>query len=321
MCRAYGPPESVRVEEVSSSPVGPGELRIRVAAAAVNFPDVLLVAGEYQVKLPPPFTPGSELAGTVIEVGDGVTAFAAGDRVFGTTMSGAFAEEAVVPAGAVRPTPASVGDPAAAALGVAHRTAIHTLRSVARVQPGEEVVVLGAGGGVGLATVALATLLGASVTAVAGSDDRLAASGAAGARHLIDRRQGDLRGQLRTALPDGADVVVDPVGGDLAEPALRSLRWGGRFVTVGYAAGAIPRIPLNLVLLKGVHILGFEFRSFVEHAPDEAAGNDAELLELFATGRVTPHVGATFGLDDVAAALRLVADGHAVGKVVIDLSA
>jgi NADPH2:quinone reductase len=320
VCRAYGAPETVTVEDVPSVPPGPGEVRIGVTAAAVNFPDVLLVAGEYQIKVPPPFTPGSELAGTVLEVGSGVSGIAVGDRVFGTTMSGAFAEEVVVAATAVQPTPAAVGDAAAAAFGVAHRTAFHTLRSVARVQAGDEVVVLGAGGGVGLATVALATLLGAKVTAVAGSDDRLAAAAAEGAVLLIDRRAGDLRAQLRDLLPNGTDVVVDTVGGDLAEPALRSLRWGGRFVTVGYASGTIPRIPLNLVLLKGVQILGFEFRGFVGHEPEAAARDDAELLQLLAAGRVTPHIGATYGLDAVVDALRLVGDGHAVGKVVLDLS-
>jgi NADPH2:quinone reductase len=286
----------------------------------VNFPDVLMVANQYQVKVPLPFVPGSELAGEVIEVADDVAGLAAGDRVFGTTLVGAFAEEAVLPASSLTRIPPGVDGRHAAAFGVAHRTAYHTLRSVAGVQPGEELIVLGAGGGVGLAAVQLGVVLGASVTAVASSAEKLEVARANGARALIDHRAGDLRQALRDALPEGADAVVDPVGGDLAEPALRSLHWGGRFVTVGYASGVIPRIPLNLVLLKGVHILGFDFRDFASHLPEELRRNEEELMNLLAARRVTPHIGATFPLDEAAAALNYVADGRAIGKVVLDIS-
>ena len=208
---------------------------------------------------------------------------------------------------------------AAAAFGVAHRTAYHVLRSVACVRPGEKLVVLGAGGGVGLAAVQLGALLGASVTAVASSEAKLAAASDSGAVAVINHRTaaGGLRQALRSAFPDGADVVVDPVGGDLAEPALRALRWGGRFVTVGYASGTVPRIPLNLVLLKGCQILGFQFRDFAAHAGADLARNEAELLELLAAGKALPHIGATFKLAEAAAALRYVADGKAIGKVVL----
>jgi NADPH2:quinone reductase len=188
------------------------------------------------------------------------------------------------------------------------------------VQPGDEVVVLGAGGGVGLAAVQLGALLGASVTAVASSPEKLAVAAAQGARTLVDHTAQDLRQALREQLPGGADVVVDPVGGELAEPALRALHWGGRFVTVGYASGVIPRIPLNLVLLKGIAVLGFQFRDFATNRPDELARNEADLVELLVAGRVRPHIGATFPLDDVAAALRFVADGRAIGKVVVDVA-
>jgi NADPH2:quinone reductase len=173
---------------------------------------------------------------------------------------------------------------------------------------------------VGLAAVQLGHQLGASVTAVASSPEKLDAAARHGATQLIDHRAGDLRQALRERLPDGADVVVDPVGGDLAEPALRSLRWGGRFVTVGYASGTIPRIPLNLVLLKGVEVLGFQFIDFATHRPDELERNETELNDLFVAGRAVPHIGATFPLDEVVAALRLVADGQAVGKVVLDVA-
>jgi NADPH2:quinone reductase len=319
MCRAYGPPDVVRVEDVPSPPLGAGQVRVRVAAAAVNFPDVLLVAGKYQVTVPPPFVPGSELAGVVDAVGDGVQGVAVGDRVMGTAMVGAFAEEAVLAADAVRGVPEGVDLPVAAAFGVAHRTAYHVLRSVARLRPGEELVVLGAGGGVGLAAVQLGRQLGASVTAVASSAEKLEVAASYGAAHLVDHQSEGLRQALRDRLPGGADVVVDPVGGDLAEPALRSLHWGGRFVTVGYASGEIPRIPLNLVLLKGVQVLGFQFRDFALKAQDEFLRNEDELMQLLVSHRATPHIGARFPLDDVAAALQLVGDGRAVGKVVLDV--
>jgi NADPH2:quinone reductase len=322
VCRSYGPPEVVKVEDDHPAPpLDPGQVRVRVHAAAVNFPDVLLVANEYQITVPPPFVPGSELAGTVTEVAGDVTAVTVGDRVIGTTMVGAFAEEAVVPAASVSRIPPGVDERSAAAFGVAHRTAYHVLRSVAAVQPGEELIVLGAGGGVGLAAVQLGAVLGATVTAVASSAEKLDVAAAHGAERLIDHRAGDLRQALRAALPGGGDVVVDPVGGALAEPALRALRWGGRFVTVGYASGEIPRIPLNLVLLKGVHVLGFQFLDFVTHTAAEADRNDRELMDLLAAGRAAPHIGAAFGLDDAVAALRYVADGRAIGKVVLDIAA
>jgi NADPH2:quinone reductase len=321
VCDRYGGPDVVRVDDVPSPPVADGHVRVRVDAAAVNFPDVLLVADRYQVSVPVPFTPGSELAGVVTEVADAVDGLAVGDRVVGTTIAGAFAQEVVLPVSSFRRFPPGVDPAAAAAFGVAHRTAYHVLRSVIDVQPGDELVVLGAGGGVGLAAVQLGVHLGATVTAVASSEAKLAAAGSYGARHLIDHRAGDLRGALKAVLPTGSDAVVDPVGGDLSEPALRSLHWGGRFVTVGYASGTIPRIPLNLVLLKGCEVVGFEFRQFAEHRPDDLARNEDELWSLLADGVVVPHIGSRFDLDHVVDALELVASGQAVGKVVLDLPA
>ena len=321
LCRTYGPPENVIVEDVPSPPLSGGQVRVRVRAAAVNFPDVLLVANQYQVRVDAPFIPGSEFAGVVTEVADDVAGPHVGDRVLGTAMYGAFAEETVVPASSVSVIPDSAGERMAAAFGVAHRTAYYSLRSIARISAGDELIVLGAGGGVGLAAVQLGAILGASVTAVASSDDKLAVAAEAGAKHLVNHRSQELRAALREMLPDGADAVLDPVGGELSEPALRSLRWGGRFVTVGFASGTIPRIPLNLVLLKGALVLGFQMRDFPTHLPAEAERNERELMALFAEGRVAPHIGAAFPLDDAGAALRYVADGRAIGKVVLDVSA
>jgi NADPH:quinone reductase len=317
VCPAYGPPDVVRIEELPSPAVAAGQARVRVGAAAVNFPDVLLVAGSYQVKVPPPFVPGSEFAGAVDEVGPDTTGLAVGDRVTGTAMFGAFAERVVADTASLAPVPEGVDAFTAAAFGVAYRTAYHTLRSVARLKTGNELIVLGAGGGVGLAAVQLGVVLGATVTAVASSREKLDVAARYGATHLIDHRDGALRDALREALPEGAHVVVDPVGGQLAEPALRALRRGGRFVTVGYASGEIPRIPLNLVLVKGIHIAGFQFQDV---PADEFTRNEDELRAHLISGRVVPHIGAVYPLDATVAALRHVGDGRAIGKVLIDLS-
>lgn len=316
VCPEYGPPDVVRLEDVPAPALESGQVRVRIGAAAVNFPDVLLVADKYQVHVPVPFIPGSEFAGEITEVAAGTDGFAVGDRVTCTGLFGAFAEQVCVPTAGLARIPDGVDDGTAAAFGVAHRTAYHTLRSVARIQPGDDVIVLGAGGGVGLAAVQLATILGARVTAVASSDEKLSIAAHYGGSSLVNHTRGDLRAALREALPDGAHAVLDPVGGDLSEPALRSLGRGGRFVTIGYASGAIPRIPLNLLLVKGIHILGFQFQDIT---PDEFTRNEAELRDLLATGAVRPHIGAVYPLSEATAALREVASGKAVGKVVIDL--
>jgi NADPH:quinone reductase len=317
VCPGYGPPDVVRVEERPSPAVAPGQVRVKVGAAAVNFPDVLLIADRYQIHVPPPFVPGSEFAGVVVEAGDSTADFGVGDRVTGTGLYGAFAEEVVVPAAGLSRIPDGVDERTAAAFGVAYRTAYHSLRSMAGVQEGDELVVLGAGGGVGLAAVQLGVALGASVTAVASSSEKLEVAAGYGAVNLVNHKSADLRGALRDALPGGATVVIDPVGGELSEPALRSLSRGGRFVTVGFASGVIPRIPLNLVLVKGVRVLGFGFQDV---PADEFGRNEDELRELLVSGRVAPHVGAVYPLAETVAALRHVADGRAIGKVLIDLT-
>jgi NADPH2:quinone reductase len=310
----------VEIADVPAPELGAGGVRVRVRVGAVNFPDVLVVANTYQQSAPLPFIPGSEFAGEVAEAADGVEGVAVGDRVFGSVFVGAFADEVVVQASSLARVPDGVDDVTAAAFGVAYRTAYHVLRSVAELRPGEELVVLGAGGGVGSAAVQLGALLGATVTAVASTPEKLELAKSCGATRLVNHRAGDLRRALREALPGGADVVVDPVGGELAEPVLRAVHWGGRFVTVGFASGTIPRIPLNLVLLKGVHVLGFQFRDFATHRAADMARNDAELLDLLASGRARPVIGASFDLAETAAALELVAGGRALGKVVLQVA-
>ncbi|WP_280426286.1 NADPH:quinone oxidoreductase family protein [Nocardia carnea] len=317
VCPEYGAPDVLRIEQRPVPVPENGQARVRVRAAAVNFPDVLLIGGKYQITVPPPFVPGSEFAGEIVELGPGCAGCAVGDRVTGTGLYGAFADQIVSPAANLTPVPEGVDDRTAAAFGVAYRTAYHCLRSVARVRPGETVIVLGAGGGVGLAAVQLAVALGAEVVAVASSAAKLATAHSYGATRLIDHRDGRLREQLRTAVPEGAAAVLDPVGGDLSEPALRSLRRGGRFVTIGYASGTVPRIPLNLVLVKGLQVLGFQFQDI---EPDEFGRNEKELTDLLVSGHVSPHIGAVFPLEQAAAALDEVAAGRAVGKILLDLT-
>ena len=317
VCPAYGPPEVVRIEERGDPTLEPGQVLVRVHAAAVNFPDVLLIANRYQISVPPPFVPGSEFAGVIVDVGTETTGFTVGERVTGTGLFGAFAEIVAAPVAGLSRIPVGVDAGTAAAFGVAHRTAYHTLKSVARVSPGDELIVLGAGGGVGLAAVQLGVELGATVTAVASSAEKLAAAARYGATHLLDHRACDVRAGLRDLLPDGANAVVDPVGGELSEPALRTLRRGGRFVTVGFASGTIPRIPLNLILVKGIQVAGFQFQDV---PAAEFTRNEDELLALLTSGRVRPHVGATYPLADTAQALRQVADGRAIGKVLINVN-
>ncbi|MCV7228997.1 NADPH:quinone oxidoreductase family protein [Mycolicibacterium komossense] len=318
LCRKYGPPESLVLEELPDLDPGPGELVVRVHAAAVNFPDVLLMSGDYQVKVPPPFAPGSEFAGEVLATGDGV-ARRVGDRVAGSTMVGAFAEQVRLAAAAVTPIPDGVDYAHAAAFGVSYRTAYHCLRSVAQIEPDDWVVVLGAAGGVGLAAVDLAVGMNARVIAAASTPEKLELCLRRGATATVDYHRERLRDRIREITGTGADVVLDPVGGPYSEPALRALGRGGKFITLGYAAGSIPSIPLNLVLLKGINVEGMEIRTFMGDHPQEAARDLQELQGMLASGAVSPHIGARFPLSDAALALRHVADRKALGKVIIDI--
>ncbi len=320
LCHQYGPPESLVYDEIPDPTPGPGEVVVRVRAAAVNFPDVLFLSGSYQVRIPPPFSPGSEFAGEVLAVGPDVT-WRPGDRVSGSMMVGAFAEQVAAPAGSLTRVPDGVDFADAAAFGVTYRTAYYTLRTVAPVRPGDAVVVLGAAGGVGLAAVDLATAMGARVIAAASGPEKLAICAQRGAVATIDYERENLRDRIREITEGaGAAAVLDPVGGPYAEPALRALGRGGTFVTLGYASGTIPAIPLNLVLLKGITVRGMEIRTFATDYPDDIGPADAELAQMFADGKIRPYIGARFPLADAAAALRYVADRKAIGKVIIDVA-
>lgn len=318
ICRSYGTPEDLVIDDVPDPVAAPGQLLVRVRAAAVNFPDVLFIAGKYQVKIPPPFIPGNEIAGEVIAVGEGAP-FRPGQRVSGTTF-GAFAEQALLDASQAELMPDDADFASAAAFGVTYRTAYHALRSTAAVTQGDWVVVLGAAGGVGLAAVDLGVAMGARVLAAASSPEKLELCRRRGAEVTVDYDREDLKTRIRELTGDSARVVLDPVGGPYSELALRGLARGGTFVTLGYAAGSIPAIPLNLILLKDICVRGMEIRTFMTDRPDDAVRDLAELAQMFAAGTVRPYIGARFPLSETAAALRHVADRKVLGKVVIDVA-
>ena len=290
VCRSYGPPEDLVVDDVADPTPGPGQLLVRVHAAAVNFPDVLLIAGKYQIKIPVPFTPGSELAGEVVAAGPGSDGapFRPGDRVFGATPTGAFAELALLDAHQMSVIPDGTDFAPAAAFGVTYRTAYHALRSIAQVADGDWVVILGAAGGVGQAALDLAVGMRARVLAAASTEGKLEICRQRGAEATVAYDRDDLKSTIRELTGGSARVIIDPVGGRYAEPALRALARGGTFVTLGYAAGTIPAIPLNLVLLKDITIRGMEIRTFTADHPDDAARDIRELQQMFADGRIQP---------------------------------
>jgi NADPH:quinone reductase len=318
---AHGPPEAVVVQDLPDPAPGPGEVLVDVAFAAVNFPDVLIVNNEYQVQVPAPFIPGSEFSGVVAALGHGVDGVTVGDHVYGSSFIGAYAQKIVVPATSVNVIPGTVDLREAAAFSVAHTTAMHTLRTIADLQPGETVLVLGAAGGVGLATVELATIMGGKVVAAASTPEKLELCEQYGAIAGIDYSKEDLKNRAKELTGGGADVVVDPVGGPYSEPALRATKWGSRFVVIGFAAGEIPRIPLNLVLLKGVIVRGMEMRSIMEAVPELVLRDQRELKELFTGGRIHPHVSAVYPLSETTVALRSMLERTATGKVLIDPNA
>jgi len=318
LCKEYGPPEKLVVEDVAEPALEPGQVRIGVRACGVNYPDNLMIAGRYQVKPPLPFSPGFELAGDVLEVGSGVTGLRPGQRVAATAMVGAMAEQICVPAGVVFPIPEQMDYETAAGFIITYGTSYHALKQRAALQPGETLLVLGAGGGVGLATVELGHLLGARVIAAAGSAEKLELAAARGALHLVNYREASLRQQVRD-LTDGrgADVIYDPVGGELFDDCLRSVAWSGRILVIGFASGTIQSIPANLPLLKGSSVMGVFWGAFAEREPDRNRQNMQELLAWIVAGRLQPHISATYPLEEAAAAMRALADRKASGKLVI----
>lgn len=320
LCKAFGPPESLVLEEVEEPELGPGQVRIAIKACGINFPDLLIISGKYQLRPPMPFSPGAEVAGEVVEVADDVVDFAPGQRVAAVSMFGGMAEQLCVDAGAVVAVPDGVDDVTAAAFLLTYGTAYHALRQRADLQAGETLAVLGAAGGVGLAAVEIGKMMGATVIAAASSTAKLELTKAYGADHLINYSDADLKEGIKEITAGrGADVVFDPVGGELFEQCLRAVAWRGRLLVIGFTSGQIPVIPANLTLLKGSSVVGVFWGRFAEEEPKTNAQNTAHLFELLRDGKLKPHVSETYPLEHAASALQVLAARRAKGKLVIEI--
>ena len=321
VCDAWGPPSSLQLREMPSPVPGPSQVLVRTRVAAVNFPDALVVAGKYQARPEFPFSPGGELSGEIIAVGGEVERLSVGDKVVGITLFGAYAQEVLVEASHAIPLPAGISDQdleLAGSFVLTYGTSLHALKDRAAAQPGETLLVLGAGGGVGLAAVEIGKLLGMRVIAAASSEEKLAAARERGADDAIDYSREDLRERVKALTGGrGVDVVYDPVGGDFAEPALRSVGWRGRYLVVGFAAGEIPKIPINLLLLKGSALVGVFWGEFVRRESALNAGNMKLLFSWLHERRIRPLISRRYPLSQAPAALEALLARQAVGKLVV----
>jgi NADPH2:quinone reductase len=321
MCETFGPPEDLKLREIAIPEPGPGELLVRVHVAGLNFPESLIIADKYQIKPPMPFAPGGELAGVVAAVGPGADGFKSGDRVAALTGWGAFADYVVIKAERATRVPDTMPLDVAGAFTMAYGTSHHALKQRAHLEAGESVLVLGASGGVGLAAVEIAKAMGARVIAGASSPAKLEIAQRYGADELIDYSAQDLKAEVkRLTGGKGVDVIYDPVGDRLAEPAFRTIAWEGRYLVIGFAGGQIPAIPLNLPLVKGASIVGVFWGDFVNRQPALHRQNMDELYAWHAEGRLKPLISERFPLERGAEAIRWMMDRKALGKIVIDMA-
>jgi NADPH2:quinone reductase len=319
VCKAWGLPETLTVEELPDPEAAPGHVVLDVQAAGVNFPDVLIIQGKYQYKPALPFTPGNEVSGVVRAVGDGVSGYKVGDKVIAFSAHGAFAQQLAVPAQALMPMPPGMDFDTAAAITLTYGTSHHAVVDRAALKAGETMLVLGAAGGVGLAAIEIGKALGARVIAAASTDEKLAVCKAHGADALINYSKEDLREAVKAATGGkGPDVVYDPVGGDYAEAAFRSIAWRGRYLVVGFANGEIPKLPLNLALLKGASLVGVFWGEFAKREPKANLAGMMQLLGWLAEGKIRPHISARYALADTPQALNDMAARKITGKVVIN---
>lgn len=320
LCKEFGPPGSLVMEDVAEPELDRGQVRIAIRACGVNFPDLLMIAGKYQQQPPMPFSPGAELAGDVIEIASDVADIKQGQRVIAVTGFGGMAEQICVHAQKVVPLPDAIDYVPAAAFLLAYGTAYHALRQRAQLQAGETLAVLGAAGGVGLAAVEIGKLIGATVIAAASTTDKLKLTAEYGADHLINYTDTSLKDGIHEITAGaGADVIYDPVGGELFEQSLRAVAWRGRVLVIGFASGQISKIPANLPLLKGSSIVGVFWGRFTEEEPETNAENTAELFRLLQDGKLKPHVSETYPLEKSALALEALAARRAKGKIVIKI--
>ena len=320
LCTRLGEPDDLSLAEIADPVPGLGEAVVRITLAALNFFDTLIIAGRYQVKPDLPFSPGGEASGVVEALGPDTAGFSVGERVIVHQKFGTVRERIAVPTRHLTSVPEGVSDAQAAGLTITYGTSLHALRDRAKLQPGETLAVLGASGGVGLAAVELGAIMGAHVIACASSPDKRAVARAHGATQGVEYGADNLREALRTLTAGaGVDVIYDPIGGDYAEPALRSLGWKGRYLVIGFAAGDIPRIPLNLALLKGIDIQGVPWGVFVEREPEAHRANQEQLLAWVAEGRLTAKVHGEYPLAAYEEALGILKRREAVGKVLLRL--
>jgi NADPH2:quinone reductase len=318
LCKAFGPPESLVVEELPDPVPGSGEVVVGVASVGLNFFDNLIIKNMYQVKPELPFSPGSEFAGRVVAVGDGVSGLKVGDRVVGNSTHGAARTHIVAKAATLAPIPDALSDDQAAGMIITYGTTIHALKDRAQLKPGETLAVLGAAGGVGLAAIELGKAMGAKVIACASSDEKLAFCREHGADETINYATEDLKERLRALTGGkGPDVIYDPVGDKLAEPALRAIAWEGRFLVIGFAGGEIPKIPLNLTLLKGCDIRGVFWGAFTQREPQKNRENLMQVAKWTAEGKLSLHVHGTYPLERIAEALNELTSRRAKGKVIL----
>lgn len=317
---------SVVLEELDLPPPGPGHVQVRLKACAVNFPDILMIQGKYQYKPPMPFAPGGEAAGDVVAIGDGVTQHAVGDKVVVALRHGGFAEAVNVPAGAVQPIPGCMSYAKAASFQTAYLTAYVALVPRGQLQAGETLLVHGATGGVGLAAVDLGKVLGATVIATGGTDEKLAVVKARGADHVInytlpDGRLGGFREQVKALTGDrGADVVYDPVGGDVFDESMRCVNWNARLLTIGFTSGRWPQAAVNLILIKSLSVIGVRAGEYGRREPEKGAVVHKALFDLAQSGRIDPYISAAFPLDDTVGAMRMLTERKVVGKVVVTMN-
>lgn len=318
LCRSFGPPENLTLETIPDPQPGPGQVLIDVHAAGLNFPDTLQIAGKYQFQPPFPFTPGAEVAGVVASLGPGVTSVAVGERVLAICGIGGMAERAIAPADSIEKIPDAMDFNTAAGFGLTYGTSCHALKQRAQLQPGETLLVLGAGGGVGLAAVEIGKAYGARVIAAASTDEKLAVAKQHGADELVNYSSQSLKDRIKELTAGkGADVIYDPVGGELFDQATRSINWKGRLLVVGFASGTIPKYPANLALLKGCSLVGVFWGDFHKREPAESRRNFHELFELYQQGKLHPLVSQVFPLTQYAAALNTFINRQAVGKIIL----
>ncbi|WP_122416188.1 NADPH:quinone oxidoreductase family protein [Pseudomonas viridiflava] len=321
LCKAFGPASTLVLEDIPAPDIKKNEILLDVHAAGVNFPDTLIIEGKYQFKPPFPFSPGGEAAGVISAVGEKVTHLKPGDRVMALTGWGSFAEQVAVPNYNVLPIPENMDFTVAAAFSMTYGTSMHALKQRANLQPGETLLVLGASGGVGLAAVEIGKAMGARVIAAASSAEKLEVAKNAGADELINYTDTSLKDEIkRLTNGNGADVIYDPVGGDLFDQAIRAIAWNGRLLVVGFASGRIPELPVNLALLKGASVVGVFWGSFAQRQPQDNAANFKQLFAWFEEGKLKPLVSQVYPLERAGEAIDALGGRRAVGKVVVSLS-